>query len=196
MAEIFAATRVDNQGDSAITEDRAEINFVGSLTQDAEEGEKEFVVSPGFSTVFTDNLQEVDSFQLIRWVTLARADCNSCVTKTKRRAVDEGVEVLASVSTALDVTVDGPWMVCSSRPAMDDLIFSTNSIDYRSDQSSVKSPIAPVGFQTQLFSVSFLDCSFLPVQLRFGFASAPLLVLMSSWRVLGANSPSQRRHSD
>ena len=124
------------------------------------------------------------------------------------RAADEGVESLASVSPAhrvshdgqlhvTDVADDGPLVVCSSRPAMDDSTFSTNSIDYRSDQSSVESSVAPVGFgQTKLASVSFLVCSFLPVQLRFGFASAPLLVLMSSWRVLGANSASAATQID
>ena len=92
-------TPSDDKGDPAATEDCAETDFVGSLTQDAAEGEKEFAVSPGFSTVFTDNdsfvgyslsadaeasssalnyLQEVASFQLIWWHILGLVSAIFC----------------------------------------------------------------------------------------------------------------------
>ena len=96
-------TPSDDKGDPAATEDCAETDFVGSLTQDAAEGEKEFAVSPGFSTVFTDNdsfvgyslsadaeassnalnyLQEVASFQLIWWHILGLVSAIFCSLST------------------------------------------------------------------------------------------------------------------
>ena len=49
--------------------------------------------------------------------------------------------------------------------------------------------------QPHLIFVSFLVCSLLPVQPRFAFASAPLLILMSPWRVLGANIANAATHT-
>jgi len=66
-------TLSDDKGEPAATEDCAETDFVGSLTQDATEGEKEFAVSPGFSTVFTDN----DSFEGISVSADAEASANA-----------------------------------------------------------------------------------------------------------------------
>ena len=77
----------------------------------------------------------------------------------------------------------------------EDVVLALVSAAHRADQLTLVSA-AHRADQPQFDFVSFLVCSFLSVQPRFGFASAPLLALMSSWRVLGANSASSATQID